>query len=112
MSGSISCLAFFSSESVSLSGGFLWSGSSLWKHADLCQEAISADFAAPFDEIADWIRSAWRAAVPSTGIDSSQDIDSHLPDLSAVRFANLQGQYASPSIRPKAGAKEWRLFGR
>src|SRR6516162_8599970 len=106
MSASTSCLAFLSSESVSLSGGFLWSGSSLWKRADLCQEAISADFAAPFDEIAEWIRFAWRA-VPSTGICCSQDMDSHQSDLSPVHSTNLQDRHAilvrfTDNFRPRA----------
>ena len=94
MSASTSCLAFLSSESVSLFGGSLSSGSSLWKHADLCHEAISADFAAPFEEIAEWIRSAWWA-VPSTGICSSQDLDSHRSDLSPVH-SNLHKGHALP----------------
>ncbi len=89
MSGSISCLTFLSSESVSLFGGVRSSGSSLWKHADLCHEAISADFAAPFDEIAEWTRSAWWP-VPSAGICFSED--SHLSDSSPVHSINLQNQ--------------------
>src|SRR5262252_238287 len=82
MSAPTSCRAFLNSESVSRSGRFLSAGSSLWKHADRCQDAISADFAAPLDEIADWIRSAWRA-VPSSGISSSQDLNFTLVGLVA-----------------------------
>ena len=111
MSASTSCLALFSSESVSLSGGFLRSGSSLCKHADLCQEAISADFAAPFDEIAEWIRSAWRA-VTSTGICFSQDLDSHLSDLSPVYSTKLQDWHALPvGFTVNFGRRRGRDFG-
>jgi hypothetical protein len=66
----------------------------LWKHADLCQDAINADFAAPSDEIAEWIRSAWRADT-TTGIYSSQKLDSHLRDLPPDRFTEPLGRYLS-----------------
>src|SRR5262245_61967083 len=107
MSGSTASRALPNSDSVNLSGRFLRDGSSLWKHADLCQDAISADFAAPLDEIADWIRSAWRV-IPSAGICSSQNPDSSLWVLSIVRSTNSQDRPIpvrfAVRFRPKAGS--------
>jgi hypothetical protein len=50
--------AFAISQSVIGAGGFFLAGSSPCRLDDLRQEAINADFAAPFDVIAACIRSA------------------------------------------------------
>src|SRR5262245_28650870 len=109
MSGSTASRALPNSDSVNLSGRFLRDGSSLWKHADLCQDAISADFAAPLDEIADWIRSAWRV-IPSAGICSSQNPDSSLWVLPIVRSTNSRDRATAIRFAVKSGQSQDQEF--